>query len=102
MISLYAEIEFGKPIVVTELSRTPAENTALYAATIAAGGKEPDWRPHTQWLAFDLRSSTFTDREIQKMLSVLNSITSFGGQRKTAVYHAIAGNTFHFHVQSNK
>jgi hypothetical protein len=98
----YVWIEFKKDLTVTELFRTPEENHALYLETIKNGGKEPDWRPHTQWMAFDLRSSNLIPSEISKLLSFLNLITVFSGQRKCAVYHTIQGNVAHFHVQSDK
>lgn len=94
----YSRLEFGKGIVVTELLRTPTETAELYKEYAAP----PAWRPHENWLAADLRSSIYTDAEIQKFVTFLNMFTSFGGQRKTAVYHAIKGNTFHFHLQTHK
>ena len=97
LASEYAELEFGKPIVLTCIYRSPAENAALYSASV-----EPTWKPHTLWLAADLRSSIYTPQEINKMLSVLNNVTVFGGQRKAAAYHEIAGNVYHYHIQCSR
>lgn len=94
MVANYSTHEFSKELIITCIYRSPTENSALYAQSV-----EPSWRPHTQWLAVDLRSSIYTDAEIQKLLSFLNSFTVFGGNRKCAIYHQIAGNAFHFHVQ---
>jgi hypothetical protein len=96
--SEFMDIEFGKNIVVTEIFRTPEENAALYKAA----GKEPDWRPHTMWMAADLRSSVFSQREIERLAAFFNQFTVFSGQRKCATYHAIKGNVEHFHIQVNK
>lgn len=90
----YSLLAFGKSIMITEINRTPEENTALYPA-----GAEPAHRPHTKWEAVDLRSWVFTDGEIQKLLSMLNTITVYKGQRKCGVYHAITNGAFHLHIQ---
>lgn len=92
----YSQQEFKKEVVLTCIYRTPEENAALYASSV-----EPAWRPHTAWCGADLRSTIYTDAEIQKLLSFLNHFTVYGGQRRCASYHTIAGNVFHFHVQSN-
>ncbi len=93
----YSKLNFGKDIVVTCLYRSEAENKALYSPN-----PEPAWKPHTLWLAADLRSSIFTDAEIKKLLVFLNTITVFSGQRNCGVYHQIAGNVFHFHIQIDR
>lgn len=93
----YCSLEFNKDLTITELYRTPEETQALYAATPPE--LRPSWKPHENWLAADLRSSVFTQPEIEKLLHVANMVTAFKGQRKTAIYHTIRGNTSHFHVQ---
>ena len=93
----YMDLEFGKPVMLTEVYRTPEENAALYKESV-----QPVWRPHTMWMGVDIRSSIYTDFEIQKLLEYLNLFTVFKGQRKTASYHKITGNALHFHVQADK
>jgi len=97
LLVVNVEQEFNKNLVITCLYRSPEENAALYKGAI-----EPKWRPHTLWCGADLRSSIYTQDEIQKLLSFLNHFTVFSGQRKCASYHAIAGNVHHFHVQCEK
>lgn len=95
---LFSHAEFGKEVVLTEIFRNPEETALLYKDY----PKPPDWRPHENWMGVDLRSSIYTSREIERLLGFLNTFISFGGQRKTAVYHSISGNVAHFHVQTQK
>lgn len=97
-LNAFTNIEFNKQVVCTHIYRTPEEHKALYAQT----AKPPATSPHMRWEAVDIRSTTFNDKEIAKMLTFLNLFTVYGGQRKCAIYHEIAGNTWHFHIQSNK
>lgn len=93
----FAELEFKKDVVLTSIYRSPEENADLYKAT---PGGPPAWTPHTQWQGVDLRSSIYTDAEIQRLLAFFNLFTVFGGKRRCASYHAIAGNVAHFHAQA--
>lgn len=93
----FTELEFNKDILLTEVFRTQAEFDSLYTQTPIE--QRPKTSPHLNWGAVDLRSSIYSDREIQRLLSFLNVFTYFGGQRKVALYHTIAGNTMHFHIQ---
>jgi uncharacterized protein YcbK (DUF882 family) len=97
-LNAFTNIEFGKQVVLTHIFRTPEEQKALYAQT----PNPPATSPHMRWEAVDIRSTSFNDKEIQKMLTFLNLFTVYGGQRKCAIYHEIAGNTWHFHVQCGK
>lgn len=92
---LYTRTEFNKEIVLTCIYRSPDENKALYAPN-----PEPATQPHTKWDAADLRSTIFTQGEINKLLTFLNCFSYVGGQRKVATYHLIAGNTWHLHCQT--
>lgn len=93
----FSQQEFNKELFITCILRTEAENAELYKDSV-----EPDWRPHTLWMGADLRSSIYTDAEIQKLLSFFNLFTVFSGQRRCASYHIIPGNVFHFHVQASR
>ncbi len=95
-IAEFSMVELKKEAVITEIYRSEAEYKALYAANPAA---IPKAAPHTKWQAADLRSSIYTPREIERLLSFIHCFTFYGGQRTTALYHMIAGNVPHFHVQ---
>lgn len=95
----FTQFEFGKEFVVTDVFRTKEEFDALYAATPV--DKRPTDSPHCHWEAVDLRSTTFTDSEIKTMLTFLNCFKNPSG-KPTALYHTIAGNAFHFHIQRGK
>lgn len=97
-LSNFVTLEFQKDVVITCIFRSEAENEALYAET--PPDKRPPTSPHMTWHAADLRSSIYTEQEINKMLQFLNSFSYAGGQRKVALYHIIAGNSFHLHVQA--
>ncbi len=91
-LEAYAMLEFNKDIVLTCLYRSPEENAAQ-------GGIANS--PHLSWEAADLRSSTFTGPEIDRMLGFLNWF-SFRNGKKTAICHAVAGGAAHFHLQVAK
>jgi len=92
MVTLYCELEFKKDVVVTCVRRTPEEN--------AAQGGIPN-SPHTVWNAADLRSSTFSSTEIQKVVTFLNCLTYRAG-KNTAMAHQVPGGVMHFHIQCLK
>lgn len=96
-LEIYCRIEFNKDLVITHIYRTPEEHKQLYAMT----KNPPTSSPHQFWEGVDLRSSTFTQPEIDKMVGFLNCFT-FRNGKKTAIYHAIAGNVPHFHIQVAK
>lgn len=96
-LSEFVDLEFNKPILLTEVHRTQEEFDSLYSATPLE--KRPKTSPHLRWGAVDLRSSIYTPREIERMLIYLNQFTYYGGQRKVALYHVINGNAYHFHIQ---
>lgn len=95
VIERYCHLEFNKPIVLTEILRTMEEQKALYAQT----PNPPTDSPHMHWRAFDLRSTVYTDAEIQRLLKFINNFQYQKGAKPTALYHKIAGNAYHFHVQ---
>jgi hypothetical protein len=91
----FCELEFNKSLVLTQIFRTPEEQKALYAQT----ANPPAASPHMIWRGADIRSTVFTAREIERLLAFLNTFSYQGGQRKVSIYHAIAGQALHFHVQ---
>ena len=91
----FSVFELNKSIMITHIFRTPEEQKALYSQT----PNPPATSPHERWEAADLRSSIYTEREITRLLTFLNTFTYQGGQRKVAIYHAVAGNVNHFHIQ---
>lgn len=94
-LAQFTTLEFGKGIVITSIFRTPEEHAELYKQTT----NPPATSPHMTWNAVDLRSSIYTDIEIQRMLKFLNCFLYKGGAKPTAIYHVILGNTYHFHIQ---
>ena len=96
LLDNFTQLEFNKEIVVTDVFRTKEEFDALYAATPVE--KRPASSPHCTWNAVDLRSNTFTDSEINTMLTFLNCFKN-KNNKKVAIYHSIAGNVNHFHLQ---
>lgn len=99
-VNLYSQLAFGKPIMVTSIFRSQEEQDALYAQT--PPDQKPPRSPHQDWCAADLRSSIYTPYEIDRLVAALNTIPVWGGQRKAALYHTIAGNVAHLHIQIDK
>lgn len=98
MLDGYCVMEFKKEITITHLFRTPEEQKQLYSQT----PNPPTTSPHMFWKACDIRSKDFTDAEIKKMLTFLNCFSYTSGQGKpVAIYHVIAGNTYHMHIQAD-
>lgn len=58
----------------------------------------PKNSPHLNWEGADVRSTDFTEREIEKMVTFLNLFSYVGGQRPVAIYHNV-GNGVHLHLQ---
>lgn len=95
----FVELEFKKEIVYTSIFRTQAEHDALYAQT--PPGLKPASSPHMFWEAADLRSTIFTDEEINRLLGFLNTFT-FRNGKQVSICHAVAGGAMHFHIQYSK
>jgi hypothetical protein len=97
-LDMYCATEFGKDVCLTHVFRTKQEHDELYAQTPA--DKRPKSSPHMFWQAADIRSTDFTDKQIEKILKLFNCFTYKSGQGKpSAIYHTISGNTFHLHLQ---
>lgn len=97
ILDCFAQMELGKELTVTCIFRTKEENDALYAATPPS--QRPPTSPHCFFHAVDLRSSDFTDLQINRIVAFANQFTYEGGARKVALYHEISGNVKHLHIQ---
>lgn len=97
LLDEYTQLNFDKEITLTEIFRTKEEFDALYSATPAE--KRPADSPHCHWLAADIRSSTFSDEELDKIRIFLNTFKYKDGSKPVCLIHAIAGNVKHVHVQ---
>lgn len=81
--------------VITSIARTYEENMK--------DGAESD--SHVTLRAFDVRSTCYTQKEIDDLVSYLNkefaqyAAVNKQGNRRLAVYHAVEGGQFHFHIQ---
>ncbi len=88
-LELFVELEINKDVYLTCILRTAKENAAV-------GGI--DASPHLRWEAVDLRSSIYSQDEIDRMLAFLNQFTYRNGKR-VGVFHLIAGGAPHLHIQ---
>lgn len=100
LLDNFTQLEFGKDICLTDIFRTKEEFDSLYSQT--PPDKRPVTSPHMFWNAADIRSTDFNEPQIKRMLTFLNCFTYASGQGKpVSLYHCIAGNVFHFHIQAN-
>lgn len=90
--------EFDKGIVITMIGRTSAEQDYLYRNS--AKYKIRQFKsPHQFDHAIDIRSRTFTDQEIGKIVEWLNKNNDQANYYKwTAKAHDV-GSGMHFHIQ---
>ena len=86
---------YNKPIVITSLYRDPAEQAALYAKA----EKKVVNSPHSFWLAADLRSSTFSKEEIDRICEYVNGRYKNANGKTVAFCHTVPGQAPHFHIQ---
>lgn len=97
-ITTYCATEFKKDVVITMIYRTEAEQDSIYKDDpkyIAKKFKSPHQLNH----AFDLRSSTFDTKQIEKLVLWLNTTYNVHNYYNwTAKCHDI-GLGDHFHVQ---
>jgi hypothetical protein len=89
MLDLFVSLELKKDIELTSLLRTPEENAAV--------GGIPN-SPHLVWNAVDLRSTLYTDAEVNRIVAFMNSLTYHAG-KSTAMAHAVGGGAYHLHIQ---
>ena len=83
--------------MITSIYRTKEEHDALYKNT----PNPPPGSVHMAFEGVDIRSSDFSAADIERMLTFLNCFT-FRNGKKVALYHQVAGNAFHFHIQFAK
>lgn len=93
--AFYVQQKLNKDVVVTDIFRSQEEHDRLYAFS----PKKPLTSDHMFWGALDLRSSIYTQDEIDHLVEYLNTNYKSKNNKPTARYHRIAGNTWHFHVQ---
>ena len=98
VIDQFTELEFKKDVCITCILRTKSENDALYAQVPVE--QRPN-SPHLNWEGVDIRSTDFTPSEIDRLLKFINTFT-FRNGKQVGVYHQVAGNALHFHIQYAK
>ena len=96
-LDMFTTLEMSKSITITSIYRTQEEQDALYKDVPLE--KRPKRSPHQDWKAVDLRSSDFTETEIKRIVNFANQFKYKNGTRVTALYHTIAGNVNHLHIQ---
>lgn len=92
-------IKYRKNITITMIYRTDEEQDRFYANN-EKYQKKKFKSPHQFYQAVDLRSSDFTDEEIQELVVYINvryNDDNYYGW--TADCHEVSGNGMHFHIQ---
>lgn len=98
-LNQYTNKQFKKPILLTMIERTQAEQDYLYRDS-AKYQKKKFLSPHQLSHAVDIRSHSFTLTEIRQVESWINSRYNNKNYYKwTAKYHKVGNNGFHFHIQ---
>lgn len=92
-LTMYVQAKYKKDVVLTSILRTPEEQADLYKNS----QKKVVNSPHLTWEAVDLRSSIYTDEEIQDILVYVNGRVK-NPDGKVSFVHAIPGNASHFHI----
>ena len=88
----FTKKNFNKPLILTELHRTNAEQASLYGANY----KKKSW--HQFWSAVDFRSRIFTNGEILSIIEFIKKEFKGEGKNLKVLYHRISGSVYHFHV----
>ena len=91
-VGKFTKKNFDKPLVITELLRTTAEQTRLYGANY----KKKSW--HQFWSAVDFRSRIYTNGEILSIIEFIKKEFKSEGKNLRVLYHKIGGSVYHFHV----
>jgi hypothetical protein len=93
----YCKAEFNKDITITMIYRTDKEQDEIYKDNLKYQQKKFK-SPHQFFHAVDLRSSTFTRPEIDKLVNYLNNVYNKDNYYKfTALCHDV-GIGEHFHI----
>ncbi len=97
-LNKYTNRNFKKPILLTMIFRTRAEQDYLYRNS-AKYAKKKFLSPHQLWHGADIRSHSFTKSEIDQIEAWINKkYNSKNYYKWTAKYHTV-GSGLHFHIQ---
>ena len=98
LLAYYSITFFKIPITITCIFRTQEEQDKIYQGNVTYHHKP--WKSnHQYWNAIDLRSKDFTEKQIEILVSIANTIRYRTKGKTTAVYHKVNGGAFHFHIQ---
>jgi len=94
---------FGKDLVITMIYRTDAEQDSIYNGKSNSRGRKYDekpWKsPHQFYHAIDLRSKTFSENEIESIVSYINRKYQPSNYYKSTAFCHNVGLGDHFHLQ---
>ncbi len=96
-MNFFALKTFGKEITITEVTRSNEANKSTYK------GKDKT-TSHAVFGAVDVRSSNFSDKELEILVAFLKRYDKFNtwgtmSDSKTVLLHAVDGGAMHFHIQ---
>lgn len=101
----YVKKNFGKHVVITMIYRTDQEQDKIYQGVVRRGrlyDANPWKSPHQFFHAIDLRSSLYTDDQINELVDYLNNTyNSRNYYNFTAKCHNV-GLGEHFHINYYK
>ncbi len=99
-LEAHVESKYQKHITITQIDRSQEENDKIYKNSTRPKRKTA----HSVWAAVDIRSSDFTKKEIEEIISFLND--EYNGSNSnplpsgsTAMCHEVPGHGMHFHIQ---
>ena len=109
----FSKKQFDKEIIITELLRTQAMQNAYYTSKINEGfyviinnmkyysldKKSPTLSVHQVGRGADLRSTIYTEDEIELLCSHIRTYFPYNAKHKSCLYHNV-GKGFHFHLQT--
>lgn len=95
----FVSLEFKKDLTLTEIYRTIEENSRIYS--YLPENERPKSSVHCQWEGADIRSTDFTQIEIDKILKFLNCF-KFRNEKSVGIYHQLRNGAPHFHIQFAK
>jgi len=98
-VSAYCWETFHKPILITEILRSPDEQREIYKND-PAYQQQPWLSVHEYWRAADLRTLAFTSGEIINLVGWLNDMIEYDkGNHPTLLYHEVSEHGLHLHLQ---
>lgn len=101
LIDLYHHVDnvFEKDVIMTMIYRSQDEQDAIYKDN-PKYEKKPWKSPHQFYQAVDIRSSNFTQDEIEKVEKYLNDkYNKLNYYSWTAKCHKVGEGAYHFHIQ---